>query len=110
MSAQERQNLEQLHSQVDRLANGETMRPGQPALRAAARRIREVMDARDKTYAPSGPITQLLDEVARLLVEARDAVMDEQRRKDIPAEDSKREDVPDEFKDLVRDYFRRLGS
>lgn len=106
----QREEIESLAGRIDRLAAEEEMRPGQPAVRAANRLIRRAAEAAQKTYAPSGPIAEMLGEVARLLIEARDAQLDALRRRDIPAEDSPKEPVPEEYQDLVRDYFRRLGS
>jgi hypothetical protein len=86
-----------------------------PALRAEAARIRDrVRGAREefKRHAKMPDWTQLKSLVAEPIVELRDKIAEEIRRRESP--DSlvpiDRDPVPPQFAEGVRRYYERLGS
>lgn len=105
-----RDQLQQLLAQSEQMAGTRVPRAGRPAISATGDLIRQAVEISRRTYAPSGPIAKLLDDAARLMTETRETLLDAARRKEILMEDRRRENVPDEYRDLVRDYYRRLGS
>jgi hypothetical protein len=86
-----------------------------PALRAEAARIRDrVRGAREefKRHAKMPDWTQMKSLVAEPIVELRDKIAEEIRRRESP--DSlvpiDRDPVPPQFAEGVRRYYERLGS
>jgi hypothetical protein len=105
---------EQFLDWSDRMRDVEEML-GDPELRAETARIRDRarsvrMDLKRHSEVPNWDLVQ--NEILRPLVELRDRVLDEARRRQgeqdlVPID---RDPVPAEFQEQVRRYYERLGS